>query len=115
MGRLSCHLNSAASQVQHSTPSLLIVPSHLPSAHPAEALAASCDDLLVCPGIGQKKVRRLHAAFSKPFLAPPLAAAPPPPAIDVHVIDDRVPVEEEEEGSRGPEPQPGPEDSGLGR
>jgi len=32
-----------------------------------KVLTANMEDLRVCPGIGEKKVRRLHEAFNKPF------------------------------------------------
>ena len=31
-------------------------------------MAASVEDLLLCPGIGETKVRRLHRTFREPLL-----------------------------------------------
>lgn len=41
----------------------------------AGVLRAGAAELGECPGVGEKKVRRLHEAFSRPFLPPPPRAA----------------------------------------
>ena len=37
----------------------------------ADVFGAPEADLALCPGVGEKKVRRLHDAFTRPFLPPP--------------------------------------------